>query len=123
MITRYENGAEVEIESAYRFEDGAEQEAEAVYKYKDGAEEAVWEAIQRMSQMNNTLPSGTVAGYLQSDTYNGWAIVYFGGNSGGGSVTYYLEGDFTNPTISFEYVSREGAVPGIHVLERVSKSV
>lgn len=42
MFTKYESGAEVEIEEVYRYENGAEVEAEAVYAYKNGAEEEVW---------------------------------------------------------------------------------
>ena len=42
MFTKYENGAEVNIDEVYRYASGAEQEAEAAYAYKNGAEEVVW---------------------------------------------------------------------------------
>jgi hypothetical protein len=42
MFTKYENGAEVEIEEVHRYANGVEQDAEAVYAYKNGAEEEVW---------------------------------------------------------------------------------
>lgn len=44
MLTKYENGAEVEVTEVARYENGAEVEAEGVYAYKNGAEELVWSA-------------------------------------------------------------------------------
>ena len=103
MFTRYTNGAEQEAEIVTRYEAGAEVEAEAVYAYKNGAEEEVWSAIQWMKELANTL---TVANaeyaYASWHDYQIWSV---GGHdkNDGGYVTYYLEGDFTNPTLSFEY--------------------
>jgi len=42
MFTKFQNGAEVEVEEVYKYLNGAEQEAEAVYAYKSGAEVEVW---------------------------------------------------------------------------------
>lgn len=74
----------------------------------------IWTAVKWMSQMNNTLKSGTIAGTI-SDTGHGkgWAIWYFnGGDNDGGSVTYYLDGNFVNPIISFDYDGWFGYTPG-----------
>jgi len=108
MFDKNSNGAWQEPEDTVRkYELGAWEECEFARRVISGAWENVWEAIRYMSQMNNTLKSGTIVGYVQgtsSGKNDGWGIWYFeSGNTGSGSVTYYLDGDFTNPTISFDY--------------------
>lgn len=103
-FNKYANGAWEEPETTSRHADGAWQECEFANRYVSGAWETVWEAIRYMSQQNNTLPSGSIVGYVTGANGRGWGIWYFeSGNTGGGSVTYYLDGEFTNPSISFDY--------------------
>lgn len=85
--------------------DGARQEVAAVEKYVDGAWQEVWCAVKQMLELANTLPSGVIAGKVTgaASDREGWAIWFFDGDTGGGSVTYYLDGEFNNPTISFDY--------------------
>lgn len=102
MLTAYKNGAEQEAETVTRYANGAEQEAEGVYTVKNGAEEEVWSAIKWLKELNNTLTVAECNYFGGSNGYRGWDV---GGadENDGGYVTYYLEGDFTNPTLSFEY--------------------
>lgn len=106
MFDKYSNGAWQEPEDTVRkHADGAWQEAESAKRYISGAWTEVWEAIKYMSPMNNTLPSGTIVGAVTgaASDREGWAIWFFEGDNDGGSVTYYLDGEFVNPTISFDY--------------------
>ena len=103
MFTKRVNGAEEELEVVARREAGAEIEAEAVYARKNGAEEEVWSAMKWMKELANTLTVAEAAyGFSSSHDYQSWTVSGFDKNDGG-YVTYYLEGDFTDPTFSFEY--------------------
>ena len=102
MFTKYENGAEVEIEEVNRFESGAEVEADGVYTVKSGAEEQVWTAVIKMKELENTttvFSAGTSTNGNDDTKY--WSI--FADTHGSGHITYYIEGDFTNPVISFDW--------------------
>ena len=103
MFTTYKNGAEQEAEIVTRYELGAEVEAEGAYRVVDGAEEEVWSAIKWLKELENTLKVAEADyAYSSSHDYDMWSV--FGSDENdGGTVTYYLEGDFTNPTLSFEY--------------------
>jgi len=55
-----------------------------------------------MKELANTLTVAEAAyGFSSSHDYQLWSVS--GDENDGGVVTYYLEGDFTNPTFSFEY--------------------
>ncbi len=101
MFTKYENGAEVEIEEVNRFESGAEVEADGVYAVKNGAEEQVWTAVIEMKELENTTKVASMGPAVGGDGREYWAI--FATANEGGYVTYYIEGDFLNPTISFDW--------------------
>lgn len=103
---KYKDGAWQEPEDTVRrYANGAWDECESAKRYVSGAWEEIWVAMQYMAQLNNTLPSGVIAGYITGASIDkGWGIWYFeSGSTGSGSVTYYLEGDFVSPTISFDY--------------------
>ena len=103
---KYKDGAWQEPDDTVkRYADGAWQEAESAKRYISGAWTEVWEAIKYMSQMNNTLPSGSIVGAVTGGDSDreGWAIWFFEGDNDGGSVTYFLDGEFVNPSISFDY--------------------
>lgn len=103
MFTTYKNGAEQEAEIVTRYEAGAEVEAEGVYTVKNGAEEEVWSAMKWLKMLSNTLKTAE-AGYAKASwhDYPIWSVYGFDKDDGG-TVTYYLEGDFNRPTMSFEY--------------------
>lgn len=101
MFTKYENGAEVDIEEVYRYENGAEVEAEAVYAYKNGAEVEVWSN------------AGDLSWYMENDNRD-YCNVDFNKDtnkitcqvSKGEADHFYLLAygeEFVNPTITFEY--------------------
>lgn len=100
------NITEVDITEVYRYdkEAEAEVEAEAVYRYEDGAEVEVWSASKPMysywkenlfdNETNVTENNGTI--YTTYTAYKGTATEP--------DYLYVLiDGEFTNPTISFDY--------------------
>ena len=103
MLTTYKNGAEQDAEIVKRYANGAEQDAEGVYTVKNGAEENVWSSIKYMKELSNTLK--TAYAMYATASWHDYRIWSVGGRNknDGGTVTYYLEGDFTDPTISFIY--------------------
>jgi hypothetical protein len=109
MFTTYKNGAEQEAETVTRYELGAEVEADGVYTVKNGAEEEVWSAIKVLKELSNTFDNGAL--YIQESGLKFWYTKdedYFDGKqygdiSGSGDITFYFEGEWTNPTISFDY--------------------
>ena len=102
MFTKYENGAEVEISEVNRFASGAEQEADGVYAVKNGAEEQVWTAILKMKELVNTFTKAS-GSYATGGGYDGDQWCVFSLEPDGGYATWYLEGEFNNPTISFNW--------------------
>lgn len=108
MFTKYENGAEVEITEVYRYDKSldAEVEAEAVYKYDAniGAEVEVWSNTKSMYS------------YWKSDLYD-WDVdvsenngvtyskytMYKGTASSADYLYILVDGEFENPTISFDF--------------------
>jgi hypothetical protein len=87
MFTKYENGAEVEIDEVYRYESGAEVEADAVYAYKNGAEEEVWSnATYRFHQYGQN--NATINGDGSVTMGFGWSA------QSGGSANLVVEGVF-----------------------------
>ena len=101
MFTKYENGAEVDIEEVYRYENGAEVEAEAVYAYKDGAEVEVWSAneeLQWLLQNNNR--------DYDVDLSNDDTAIKVQVDAGAEEYLYLLtliDKPYENPTIAFEW--------------------
>lgn len=105
MITKYISGAEQEIDGVYRYESGAEQLAEGVYRVISGAEQAIWNAIRFMVKKTINVQNGW-AFILDSGLtyyYNKYEDSGDGSISGGGEIVMYLEGNWTNPEISFDW--------------------
>ena len=104
LMTPEVNGARQELPCLESPEiNGARQEVAAVEKYVDSAWQEIWSAMKWMQELENTLKvAGTGYGGSSAHDYEVW---YVGGTdeNDGGYVTYYLEGDFTDPTLSFEY--------------------
>lgn len=107
MITRYTNGAEQDIDGVYRYSNGAEQLAEGVYRVINGAEQAIWNAIKYLVKKSNTIENGW--GIVKDNgltySYSKWEDE--GGKdgdiSGSGELVLYLDGEWTNPEISFDW--------------------
>lgn len=101
-IKKYVNEAWEDCESMKRYESGAWQDCDSVKKYQDGAWVEIWTAVQFMKQLANTTTADSIGYVTTSSRKNqGWSI--FASTNQSGYVTYYLEGEFTNPTISCDY--------------------
>lgn len=105
---KYKNGAWQEPESGVRRYDTdktAWVDCESAKRYVDGAWKEVWSAMKCMKELYCS--SDITAYYLQSSSKGkyGWSV-NFANTPNADYATYYLEGEFVNPTFSFEY---EGA--------------
>lgn len=106
MLTTYKSGAEQEAEIVTRYESGAEVEAEAVYAFKNGAEEEVWSAIKYLIKKSNDISVGELfvgvdglSLYLYKEQHGSDGSI-----AGGGTIVFYLDGEWTNPNISFDWM-------------------
>lgn len=113
LLTPEVNGARQELPCLESPEiNGARQEVAAVEKYVNGAWQEIWSAIKYMLLLEHTLTYAE-AGYWTGGSRKGWGVSC--DRNDGGFITVYLEGDFTNPTISFDcdgwcnYESTSGA--------------
>lgn len=105
------NGAWQEPEELVKRYDNANGywvDCEEARKHKDGAWTEVWANIKWLSLLSNTITTGDC--YLDNNGleiilykimgyFNGW----YGTISGSGKMILYLDGEWTNPTISFDY--------------------
>lgn len=109
MLNKPVDGAWQGIESVNKPADGAWQECEAVCKPVDGAWVEIWSAVKYLIEKSSTLDNGTI--YIQDkglkfhftkseDYYDG---TQYGDLGGTGDIIFYLDGEWTNPTISFDY--------------------
>lgn len=92
------DGAFQEPEAVKRKEDGAWIEAEFARREIDGAWQDVWTNSLKLALIANTLSTGSGSG---GDFENGFKWIT--DKNDGGSVTYAVEGNFNNPTLSFLY--------------------
>ena len=100
LLTPEVNGASQELPSMETPEiNGARQEVAAVEKYIDGAWQEVWSATKYMEELDRTIRSGS-AGATGSETVI-WYVTTE--EHVGGHVTYFLEGDFENPAVQFDW--------------------
>lgn len=108
MFTTYKSGAEQEAEIVARYENGAEVEAEAVYMVKDGAEEEVWSSMDVMYVYSCSIANGQIEIKNRKcsfcfDKYEDKEQQY-GSLSGGGSIVFAIDGEWVNPTFSFDWI-------------------
>lgn len=101
------NGAYQEIDGTEKPFNGAWQECEAVCKPVNGAWEEIWNAIKYLIKKSNTIRNGwgTVKDGGLSYHYGKWEDEggQDGDLSGSGDLVLYLEGEWTNPEISFDW--------------------
>ena len=80
---------------------GARQQAEAVRVMVAGAWQDVWTAIQWMLELENTMTYAS--GGLGTGTGGTRKWVISCSQNEGGLVTYYIEGNFVNPKVTFDW--------------------
>ena len=105
---KYKDGAWMEPEdSVRRDEDGAWEDCDSATRVIDGAWAEVWANIKYMIEKSN----GITKGFLEIND-NGVEFAFYrmqdaeagyGSQSGGGTIVFYLDGEFTNPNISFDW--------------------
>lgn len=107
LMTPEVNGARQELPCLDSPEvNGARQEIASVKKYISGAWQEIWCSVKKMILKSNEIAKNT-QGYPLEDNL-GYALWKYmdkatgdGSLSGNGTITFYLEGEWTNPTISF----------------------
>lgn len=103
------NEAWQEIETLNVPVNSAYQEADHANALVDGAWQEVWSCIKFLTELSNTFDNGLLDVRDGGLTvfYTKWEDYYDGeqdGDIGGsGDITFYLEGNWTNPTIRFDY--------------------
>ena len=95
------NGAYQELDGVEKPVNGAYEMCEAVCKPVNGAWEEIWSDINRMLELSNDLTSVFYSAYGSVNSQKSWLIA--SDECGGGRVTYYAEGYFSNPTFTLDY--------------------
>lgn len=112
FMTPEVNGARQELPCLESPEiNGARQEVAAVEKYVDGVWKEVWSAAKEMIRDANYTTLSQYAGVLDiSDDgteFDFWEVFSeedsYGRLTSGGTIDFYLEGEWTNPVIEFDF--------------------
>lgn len=87
---------------------GVRKEAQAVRIYRNSAWVDVWSNMKVMTLLSNTITKGNLYIYDTGSLQFGKSYGYNSGSpsgtmAGGGTITFYLDGEWVNPTISFGY--------------------
>ena len=109
MFRRLENGAEVEMSIVEKPINGAVEQANGVYAVKNGAEEDVWANARILTLLSNSVTygicnvseDGLTFDFFKHMDY--WDGAFFGSMSGAGTIVLYLDGQWTNPKIEFDW--------------------
>lgn len=94
----YKGGAWQPPDNVKKYEAGAWKDAEAVHRYKDGAWQEVWSAELVFRLIANTITTGGGGGSSWEAGYT-----FLTTETDGGTATFAVEKEFTNPTLSFVY--------------------
>lgn len=105
----YKGGAWQPPDNVQKYEAGAWKDAEAVHRYKDGAWQEVWSNVKLLTEQSNNIANGYLD--ISDDTLEArlfkfcdcWQGTWSGTMSGGGTIVFYLDGDWTDPEISFTW--------------------
>lgn len=105
---KYKDGAWMEPEDSVRKNvDGAWGDCDAAKRVIDGAWSEVWANIKIMTELSNELAKGILQIIDDGKTFNFWKIkdtaYNYGDQTGGGTIVFYLDGEWTNPSISFDW--------------------
>ena len=87
---------------------GVRPEAQAVRIHNGRAWIDVWTSLRLMTLLSNNITKGTL--YVQTNGEMQYAKTMASGTgtmTGGGTMVFYLDGEWTNPTVTFDY---EGAM-------------
>lgn len=113
MIKKPVNSAFEDVESPKKWENSAWEECEFAKKWVDSAWEEIWSCIKFLELESNGVNAGLLT--LSDDKleldFNRWmgydsdfGYGYYGTQSKGGTILLCLDGEWTNPTISFDWV-------------------
>ena len=83
---------------------GVRSDAQAVRVYRGGAWVDVWTSMKMMTLLSNSISKGTL--YVYDDGGIQFAKSMMSGTgsiAGGGTMVFYLDGEWVNPTITFDY--------------------
>lgn len=95
-IKTYKNGAWVDVQSV--------NNAQAVRVYKDNAWVDVWTSMKLMTLLSNSITKGMFYAYDDGGMqYSKSMMSGTGSMAGGGTMVFYLDGEWVNPTITFDY--------------------
>ena len=88
---------------------GVRKEAQAVRIYRNNAWVDVWANMKPMTQLSNTITKGQM--FVYADGSMQYTRLYSNNNgtvvgsvSGGGTMIFYIDGEWVNPTITFDWV-------------------
>lgn len=109
---KYKDGAWQEPEttvSRYDKTNGYWTDCEAAKRIVDGAWSEIWANIKYMIQLSNSVTKGILTiddkglefDYFRHMGY--YSNKWYGSQSGGGAIVFYLDGEWTDPTISFDW--------------------
>lgn len=106
---KYKSGAWMEPETIVgKYVAGAWQACESAKRIISGAWAEVWANIKWLTKLSSSITVGTC--YVAADGSSiefvkimDYAGGYYGTISGAGTIVLYLDGSWTNPTISFDY--------------------
>lgn len=106
---KYKDGAWTEPEeSVKRYSNGAWVDCDTAKRYIDGAWTEVWANVKIMTELSNDITKGIldvteeglkITFFKYMDYFTNW----YGTIEGGGTITFYLDGNWTNPTFSFDW--------------------
>lgn len=95
-IKTYKNNAWVDIQTV--------NGAQAVRVYKGTSWVDAWTSMKMMSLLSNNITKGSL--YVYDDGSMSYSKGMFSGSgamAGGGTMVFYLDGEWVNPTITFNY--------------------
>lgn len=83
---------------------GVRSEAQAVRIYNGSAWVDVWSSMKLMTLLSNSITKGTLVVYdTGAFQYSKLLSSGVGTMAGGGTMIFYLDGEWVNPTITFNY--------------------
>lgn len=99
-LEKPKDGAYQALEGVEKPINGAYEMCEAVCKPVNGAWEEIWNAVKILIESSNTITKGYLS--IQEE---GKKFYYSKSDdiSGTGTITFYVEGDWIDPVISFDY--------------------
>lgn len=107
MLTKYENGAEVDITTVARYDStaGAEIDAEGVYKYDSsvGAEVEVWTSGSYLRLLSKEYVTNSKVDVYENSVGDVGLVLYTTEGEDATYLTVFAEGDFVSPVITFSY--------------------